>query len=425
MHSPKYLNVATLVLLVLVEASVAHAIDSNWTIYGQVRPRTEIRNGYRVLPDDQVNDGVVFISQRTRLGAGYSSDPRLAVTVILQDVRTWGDEKNTTSDYAADNFDVHRAFVDLRPDTMWTLRIGRQGIGYNDERILGEGDWSQQGRAHDAIRIMWTNGHASAHLGWAHHEQGEPTRYTPYTNINNYQDLVFAWVQTKFQTGSASAIAVYDDYELSGSVSLPGVPTERITVGANIEARSAEMHGRIEFYWQTGTRESSGMKADIAAYMIGAEVDRNFGKTNLMLWYDYLSGDDRPLDDKTKVFDAPYATNHRYYGWADYFINIPVDTYGRGLQDLALKLKTPFSSSSVLDVHAHYFLLATPYALPGGEERSALGFEIDAMATIPIMKNVRLLGGYSFVSPTQFVKDLTGGDSPGHWFWTMLDVNIK
>jgi hypothetical protein len=407
------------------ETPAAFAVDQNWTIFGQVRPRLEVRNGYRTLPRDDADDGVLFISQRSRLGIGYSSDPRLSFTVIVQDIRTWGDERNTTSDYTADNFDLFRGFIDLKPDSLWSLRIGRQGISYDEERVLGEGDWSQQGRSHDAIRVMWNNGRYAAHLGWAHHEQGEPVRHSPYTNVTNYQDLAFVWLQSRSQSGSVSLLAVYDDHELFGSVSIPGIPTRRWTVGGYFERRSGETHGRAELYWQTGTRQTSFAEADISAYMFGLEVDRDFGKTNAMLWYDYLSGDDRPLDDEMKVFDPPYSTGHRFYGWADYFLNIPVDTYGHGLQDIALKIKTPLNGASILAIHLHYFLLAEPYETFDGDAKSALGFEADLMATIPLMKNARLQAGYSFVNPTEFAKSLTGGDSPGHWFWTALDVSVK
>jgi hypothetical protein len=385
----------------------------------------EIRNGYRVLPSDGTNDGVMFVSQRSRFGVTYSSDSRLALTLIVQDVRTWGDELNTLSDYSSDHFDLHRAFADLKPDSQWTLRIGRQGLAYDEERILGEVDWSQQGRAHDAVRVMWDNGSQAAHVGWAHHEQGEPTRHVTYTNTSNYQDLAFVWLQAREKNSSASALLVYDDYELYGTTTAPGVPTQRWTAGALLQSRKGDMHGRIEGYWQTGTRETIIDEADISAYMFGVELDRSFGKSNVMLWYDYLSGDDKPLDDKLRVFDPPYHTGHKFYGWTDYFTNIPVDTYGHGLQDIALKIKTPLAGASIVDMHFHYFLLAKSLEMAGGSDKSALGFEADMMATIPLMKNVRLLGGYSLVAPTQFAKDIAGGDSPGHWFWTMLDVHVK
>lgn len=57
----------------------------------------------------------------------------------------------------------------------------------------------------------------------------------------------------------------------------------------------------------------------------------------MTLWYDHLSGDDDPSDGTVRVFDTLFATNHKFYGLADYFLNIPVQTVGRGLQDLALK----------------------------------------------------------------------------------------
>lgn len=421
----RLLGIIKVTLVSLGSAASSFALDSNWTITGQVRPRMEIRNGYRVLPTDHTDDGVMFISQRSRLGIAYSSDPRLMLTLIVQDVRTWGDELNTTSDYSANNFDIYRAFVDLKPDSQWTLRIGRQGIGYDEERILGDADWSQQGRAHDAVRVMWDNGRQAVHAGWAHHEQGEPTRHVTYTITSNYQDLAFVWLQTREKNSSASALIVYDDYELYGTSMTPGVPTQRWTAGAFLQSRKGDTHGRVEAYWQTGARETITDEADINAYMFGIELDQSIGKSSVMLWYDYLSGDDKPLDDKSTVFDPTYHTGHRNYGWADYFTNIPIDTYGRGLQDFALKLKTPLAGTSVLDIHFHYFVLAEPFETFQGKDKSALGFEADMMATIPLMKNVRLLGGYSLITPTQFAKDITGGDSPGHWLWTMLDVNVK
>lgn len=404
----------------------AAAEESRWHVMGQVRPRGEFRNGYRVLPTDEADDGVFFISQRSRLGATYSSDPRLSMSVILQDVRTWGDEAGTATDYSADNFDIFRAFVDLKPDTLWTLRIGRQELGYDEERILGDGDWAQQGRSHDAIRAMYDNGRQAAHVAVAHHEQGEPLRHVTYTNIGTYRDLALVWARYQGAHGSISALALYDTYEDSGSEILPaGVPVDRWTMGGRIEGRTGHTHGRAEAYWQTGNRHRGTLRADVSAYMFALEADQDFSKTNVMLWYDHLSGDEHPTDTDIEWFDPPYATGHRFYGWADYFLNIPVDTYGRGLRNLALKVKTPLPRASTLDVQLHYFWLAQEYPLGVEDPNSALGFEGDLMITVPVMQYVRIQGGYSYVHPTEFTKDVTGGDSPGHWLWTMLDVNVK
>ena len=42
-------------------------------------------------------------------------------------------------------------------------------------------------------------------------------------------------------------------------------------------------------------------------------------------------------DKKYNVFNTLYATNHKYYGFMDYFIDIPRHTYGLGLIDIHAK----------------------------------------------------------------------------------------
>lgn len=72
--------------------------------------------------------------------------------------------------------------------------------------------------------------------------------------------------------------------------------------------------------------------------MLGARLGFDVGTGgSLTLWYDLLSGDADPNDGDTKVFDTMFATNHKFYGFADMFLNISVHTGGQGLQDLAVK----------------------------------------------------------------------------------------
>ncbi len=59
-------------------------------------------------------------------------------------------------------------------------------------------------------------------------------------------------------------------------------------------------------------------------------------KPTIGVGIDYLSGDDG-TDDDYNVFNTLYATNHKYYGFMDYFINLPNDTYGKGLMDYTCK----------------------------------------------------------------------------------------
>ena len=97
---------------------------------GQIRPRTEFR--------DPVGNGYdVFTSMRARLNITASLEQDVNVFIQLQDVRLWGEESDTFTDYNADNFDFHQAYMDIKDmgDTALSLRIGRQAIGLGGQRL--------------------------------------------------------------------------------------------------------------------------------------------------------------------------------------------------------------------------------------------------------------------------------------------------
>lgn len=62
---------------------------------------------------------------------------------------------------------------------------------------------------------------------------------------------------------------------------------------------------------------------------------------SLGLGGDYLSGnsDGTNIGSKSNNFNTLYATNHKFYGYMDYFLNIPTDSKQRGLIDLYTRIK--------------------------------------------------------------------------------------
>ncbi len=153
-------------------------------------------------------------------------------------------------------------------------------------------------------------------------------------------------------------------------------------------SKVASLPYRIEAAYQTGERGGE----DVAAFMVGARVGKSVGKGLVTLWFDYLSGDDDPTDGETKVFDTLFPTNHKFYGYADYFLNIPRDTSGGGLQDLALKLAWPLGALK-LKVDLHSFSLAEK----GSFDSAHLGEEIDLTLVHKYSGDVNLVAGLSRV----------------------------
>ena len=115
---------------------------------GQIRPRFEVRE-----PVGSGHDIITTMRVRASLEAWLDRD--VGAFIQLQDVRLWGEETNTLSDFRADNFDLHQGYVTFGNvgETSIDIRVGRQEMSLGGQRLVGAVGWTQQGRAFDGIRI--------------------------------------------------------------------------------------------------------------------------------------------------------------------------------------------------------------------------------------------------------------------------------
>ncbi|WP_234737184.1 alginate export family protein [Tellurirhabdus bombi] len=146
-------------------------IRAQISLIGQVRTRTELRDGYGNLTPKH-SKAAAFTSQRTRLTLGYKWE-RVLFNVAVQDVRVWGQDASTISSADGNKLMVHEAWADVvlinRADSTLkvklidylSLKLGRQELVYDDVRLLGNLDWLQQGRRFDAALLK------AQHRGWA------------------------------------------------------------------------------------------------------------------------------------------------------------------------------------------------------------------------------------------------------------------
>jgi len=135
--------------------------------------------------------------------------------------------------------------------------------------------------------------------------------------------------------------------------------------------------------------------------------------------WEVLSGDDSLTAGEYQVFDTLYATNHIYYGYMDYFTNIPVDTQGRGLRDGFVRLHLSPIETGGISIDVHRFSLDEEIA---GEKK--LGTEIDLTLFAQLNKFTSLLIGYSkFLSDPgmESLSRITPGEDPA-WGYTMVNV---
>jgi hypothetical protein len=163
-------------------------VTAQLTLSAQLRPRTEFRNGVGTLRLIN-NDAAFFIYQRTRLTFNYKQS-RVIFQASLQDVRVWGEDASTITEEDGSRLGIHEAWAEIiltnkkdgsfkKPSVEYfSIKTGRQELVYDDSRLLGNLDWSQQARRHDAIVFKLLNKGWQADAGFAF------SRNTEAFNVN-------------------------------------------------------------------------------------------------------------------------------------------------------------------------------------------------------------------------------------------------
>jgi len=138
---------------------------------------------------------------------------------------------------------------------------------------------------------------------------------------------------------------------------------------------------------------------------------------------DYISGDDNPGDGTYGAFHTLYATNHKYYGFMDYFTNLPQHTWQLGLSDLhfGVGLK-PIAQGGFTAVY-HIFNSAQDYTLSDGSTSNSFGSEVDLTFKYHYNRQVLFVAGASYFTPGAIFKEKKGSDQ-SDWFYLMTIVNF-
>jgi alginate export protein len=383
--------------LTLFAAAAVSAQDP--VLHGQLRPRYEYKEPSGGGPD-------AFTSMRVRFGLDVAIEDGLSIFIQAQDVRIWGEESHPLFDFRADNFDLHQGYLKYRGEaTSWlTTTVGRMETNFGGQRLVGAVDWTQQAQSFDGVRFDAESGRTSwALIGYTIRDE---------TAAGVADDEKLYGVYGTLADVGPGALDLYWLYDrLRG-----GVTSDEHLIGARY-VFSGDVNGRLEATLETGSRSN----VDVSAFMLGARVGKSFsdGEFSATLWYDYLSGDD-PTTPEVEVFNTFFATNHKFYGFADLFLNIPANTAGAGLQDMALKLswKPTTIVNAGLDMHA--FRAANQGTLTG----TRFGEEIDVTVSHRQSAHLSTTVGLSYVIQGDLLAEIGRLDKNLTWFYVMLNATF-
>jgi hypothetical protein len=441
----------TLFCLVFIQQA-----NAQLTISGQLRTRTEMRNG-QGTPQVQDTVPAFFTSQRTRLNIGYSGY-RFKIFTAIQDVRVWGQDASSINRVTTDPSDglmIHEAWGEISlVDTgkvvkNFSVRIGRQELVYDDVRVLGNLDWLQQARRHDAIVFKYDHNGFTAHLGAGFNQNAErksntiyngvPTGYPASTNGMGamYKSMQFLWLGKKLHFGNASFLAFKDDFSkfhYAESDVQQKTPIyergtwSRYTVGANLFGTALRKitFGLTAYYqgghYREGTKLNEGLISANAMYATGRKF--SFGPG-----IDYTTGNNgSDPSSKFQRFDPLYGTPHKFWGYMDYFY--VADGFGpNGLVNYYLKSKYKAKDNLTMTLDLHQFAL--PSAVMSNDGTTTLdknlGTELDFVLNFALTKAIVIEGGYSFMKSTETmtaaaVKNVKRADDLSTWGYLMISI---
>lgn len=431
-----------------------------WDIGGQVRVRGEHKENFAVpgLRPEAVDfrkeggAGNTYLLFREKIHLGYKPVDWLGAFVEARDSSSHWDRRSP--DPESDVFDLHQGYLTLGDGKAFPLvaTIGRQELSYGDERLIGAFDWNNIGRVFDAARVRWKHegSWVDAFVGRViipdDNSFNVPNDYDIFSGIYGSTTELLPWQESQLYFLSRNA-----DRQSPNAIgeNLPafmrGASARDIyTVGARVKSLpgkltgwdySGEIAGQFGNFYSAANDERDEHRAFAAHVGGGYTWAKAFGTPRVGLEYNYSTGDSDPEDDRHETFDNLFPTNHKFYGYMDFFswqnIHNP---------RLSLSIKPAKKLTLTADFHAFwlanthdYFYQANGAPRTGGgygiaaDAGSFVGTEIDVVATYNVTSFAAVQAGYGHFFAQDYPQDsleAVGGAEDADWGYLQLVFNF-
>ncbi len=413
----KYLLTSCLIVLI----AMSYPTISNAQLTGtvEIRPRAEYRHGFQTLATKD-QDAAFFVDQRSRLSLDFKSKS-IQTFFSVQNIHVWGDQPQLVTNNGI-ALGLHEAWAKVKLETRWSMKLGRQEISYDDQRIFGAVNWAQQARSHDAALFIFQDSTFKGHLGFAFNQNGPQLTTTLYTVPRNYKTIQFLWLNKQWQALKASLLFLNNGLQVLRSNGDFETNFSQ-TTGGRLSWSENKLGANVGIYYQGGVNGDT-LDSKVNAYYLGADVSyqihENFG---MAAGIEILSGNDQlDANGENNAFNPFFGTNHKFNGLMDYFY-VGNHIGNVGLNDFFLKAfykKKSFTTG--LDLHFFYANSNIADTHSGGSMESSLGTELDYTISWKIKAGATFKLGYSQLFGTETMEALKGGDkdATNNWAWAMV-----
>jgi len=406
--------------------------EKTFSISTQFRPRGEYRNGAG-FPRSEETLPATFVNNRSRLSMNYKRND-MEIRMSAQHVNLWGEDPPTDRN---GRFMLNEAWTKIyfgKGDLF--AQFGRQALVYDDERLLGASDWNPSGRFHDVLKLGFENTMNKLHLIFALNESNDNWEGgNKYTGGQPYKNMQTVWYNFggKVSPASISLILI----NLGWQVEKPVVASQPVeyeikylqTFGTHINSNQLgnNLFYSLLFYYQTGI---NSYNKDVSAYIAGTKLGYLiYPHLSVFISNDFLTGQDIN-NNKVTAFSTLYGTNHRYYGTMDYFYAtaMKAGVSNPGLNDIQLGINYKPSGKVETMFNYHFFLTVRDeitIAADIEKIKRYIGSEFDFQVNFNIMKDARLMAGYSFMLGTETMDIIKGGDYKLWQDWGWISINLN
>ncbi|WP_292009713.1 alginate export family protein [Chryseobacterium sp.] len=416
-----YKKVITTALFSFAVISVNAQIDS-LKVNFDLRTRGELDNGARTLIPKGKSAETTVLS-RARMGVDYYYK-NLEIYFSVQDVRTWGE--NTSNASKNQNFILNEAWAKYQVSEKIGVKLGRQILSYDDERLVGGLDWAMQGRSFDALKGIFLLG-----------KNSKLEAVVTYNNDDNdANDLEDKELYTIAEAGEITKSIQLLHYEYKNDSGFKfsaigmnsvlqnpsGTHFDMLTLGVNLSKTIQNVRLFGSAYYQTG-KNTAGQSKSAYQFSINGDVAWN-QKIHSVIGSELLSGNSSNTSAaNNRAFSPLYGTNHKFNGFMDYFYSGASYFNSFGLNDYYLKNSFTLSPQTSLDANVHLF---TSNGKLGNGLSSYLGTEADLVFNAKIGKIITINLGQSLLfagDGMKFVKNVS--DPKGLQSWSWIGIKIS
>jgi len=280
------------------------------------------------------------------------------------------------------------------PDT--EVKGGRQRIIVDDSRFIGNVGWRQMEQTYDSV--IATNKsieNLTLKAGYIGNVKNifskDDAIQLPFANVN-YKIKDVASI-----TGYGYWLADYEAGQSGRSAQTYGVA---VTGSPKIN-KQVKLHYRAEYAFQTNLANNTN------SFTLG-RYSLMGGATFMGLT---LKGAAEELGaNGAQAFQTPFGTNHKFQGWADLFLNTPVN----GVRDVNASLAGKVLGTKLMFVYHNF---------QGVTKNVEYGNEFDFLITKKFGKHYQLLAKYAYYDADE-ANELDKFNKDVHKFWLQGSVSF-